>query len=49
MSLLSKKTVVLLLMAVAGFVALNAQAAKAPASDKAPVQQVSMLDRKSVV
>mgnify|MGYP003530108808 FL=1 len=46
MSLLSKKTVVLLLMAVAGFVALNAQAAKAPASDKAPVQQVSMLGGK---
>lgn len=46
MSLLSKKTVVLLLMAVAGLVALNAQAAKAPASDKAPVQQVSMLGGK---
>jgi hypothetical protein len=46
MSLLSKKTVVLLLMAVAGFVALNAQAAKAPANDKAPVQQVSMLGGK---
>lgn len=46
MSLLSKKTVVLLLMAVAGFVALNAQAAKAPASDKAPVQKVSMLGGK---
>lgn len=46
MSLLSKKTVVLLMMAVAGLVALNAQAAKAPASDKAPVQQVSMLGGK---
>ncbi|VVO85355.1 hypothetical protein PS838_02022 [Pseudomonas fluorescens] len=46
MSLLSKKTVVLLLMAVAGLIALNAQAAKAPASDKAPVQQVSMLGGK---
>lgn len=46
MSLLSKKTVVLLLMAVAGLVALNAQAAKPPASDKAPVQQVSMLGGK---
>lgn len=46
MSLLSKKAVVLLLMAVAGLVALNAQAAKAPASDKAPVQQVSMLGGK---
>ena len=46
MSLLSKKAVVLLLMAVAGFTALNAQAAKAPASDKAPVQKVSMLGGK---
>ncbi|VVO18101.1 hypothetical protein [Pseudomonas fluorescens] len=46
MSLLSKKTVVLLLMAVASLAALNAQAAKATPSDKAPAQKVSMLGGK---
>jgi len=44
MSLLSKKAVVLLLAAVAGFGALNAQAAKA--KEKAVTEKVSMLDGK---
>src|SRR5688572_17863033 len=46
MSLLSKKAVVLLLTAVASLGALNAQAAKATASDTAPAQKVSMLGGK---
>ncbi|VVP07751.1 hypothetical protein PS862_03191 [Pseudomonas fluorescens] len=46
MSLLSKKAVVLMLMAVASLGALNAQAAKATASDKAPAQKVSLLGGK---
>jgi len=44
MSLLSKKAVVLLLAAVAGFGAMNAQAAKA--KEKAVTEKVSMLDGK---
>lgn len=44
MSLLSKKAVVLLLAAVAGFGAINAQAAKA--KEKAVTENVSMLDGK---
>ena len=44
MSLLSKKAVVLLLAAVAGFGAINAQAAKA--KEKAVTEKVSMLDGK---
>ena len=44
MSLLSKKAVVLLLAAIAGLGAINAQAAKA--KDKAPTEKVSMLDGK---
>ncbi|MCS3838288.1 hypothetical protein SAMN04489798_3628 [Pseudomonas arsenicoxydans] len=46
MSLLSKKAVVLLLTAAASLGALNAHAAKATASDKAPAQEVSMLGGK---
>ncbi|MFS2091919.1 MULTISPECIES: hypothetical protein [Pseudomonas] len=46
MSLLSKKAVVLLLTAAASLGALNAQAAKATTSDKAPTQKVSMLGGK---
>ncbi|PQO95955.1 MULTISPECIES: hypothetical protein [Pseudomonas] len=46
MSLLSKKAVVLLLTAAASLGALNAQAAKATSSDKAPTQKVSMLGGK---
>ncbi|KAB0503535.1 hypothetical protein [Pseudomonas lini] len=46
MSLLSKKAVVLLLMAATSLGALNVQAAKATASDKAPAQKVSMLGGK---
>src|SRR3990167_10228692 len=46
MSLLSKKAVVLLLTAAASLGALNASAAKATASDKAPTQVVSMLGGK---
>jgi hypothetical protein len=46
MSLLSKKAIVLLLMAVASLGALNAQAAKATAKDTAPSQKVSMLGGK---
>ena len=45
MSLLSKKALVLLLAAVTGIGALNAQAAKAASSD-APTQKVSMLGGK---
>src|SRR5687768_813841 len=45
MSLLSKKAIVLLLVAATSLGALNAQAAKA-ASDKAPAQKVSMLGGK---
>jgi len=44
MSLLSKKAVVLLLAAVAGFGAMNAQAAKA--KEKAVTEKVSMLEGK---
>lgn len=44
MSLLSKKAVIVLLAAVAGLGAINAQAAKA--KEKAPTGQVSMLDGK---
>ena len=44
MSLLSKKAVVLLLAAVAGLGAINAQAAKA--KEKAATEKVSMLDGK---
>ncbi|WP_426206552.1 hypothetical protein [Pseudomonas sp. TWP3-1] len=44
MSLLSKKTVVLLLAAVVGFAAINAQAAKA--KEQAPTQKVSLLGGK---
>ncbi|KJZ40347.1 hypothetical protein [Pseudomonas fluorescens] len=46
MSLLSKKTAVLLLTAVASLGALQAQAAKAPASNNEPAQKVSMLGGK---
>ncbi|MBB3238924.1 hypothetical protein FHW68_000396 [Pseudomonas sp. Tn43] len=46
MSLLSKKAVVLLLMATTSLGALNAQAAKATAGDKAPAEKVSMLGGK---
>lgn len=46
MSLLSKKAIVLLLTAAASLGALNAQAAKATSSDKAPTQKVSMLGGK---
>ncbi|CAH0165638.1 MULTISPECIES: hypothetical protein [Pseudomonas] len=46
MSLLSKKAIVLLLTAAASLGALNAQAAKATTSDKAPTQKVSMLGGK---
>lgn len=46
MSLLSKKAVVLLLMTAACLGAMNAQAAKATAGDKAPPQKVSMLGGK---
>lgn len=46
MSLLSKKAVVLLLMAAASLGTLNAQAAKATSGDSAPAQKVSMLGGK---
>lgn len=46
MSLLSKKAIVLLLATATCLGALNAYAAKATASDKAPVQKVSLLGGK---